>query len=965
MSGGDDPRTVFRAAIQGAGLTPPEVIEPDGRIHRFSSNGKRGDDSGWYVLHGDGIAAGAFGCWRAGISETWRADIGRDLTPAELAADQARVDAARRARDAERARRTAEAAKKGRGVWAAGSSLREPDPHPYLLKKGVPPVPTLREIHAGKLPEILGYAPQSRGETLAGRCLVVPVKIGDELSTVELIDEVGRKAFLAGGIVAGGFWAGQPLPDGEGAGLTLLIGEGVATVLSAREATGHPAVAALSSGNLLAVAKGMRGVYPRAVIAVLADLLKDTGLPDPHAGEAASAVGGVAVVPDFGPDRPEGLKDLNDLVALRGREAAGECVRRQILSKSAVPDVPNVQASPGAGSARNVTKKPDVPAVPVAGATSEATEGVPTLSDRPCFRVFDEWHPAGKLQPGVYFFGLKQPRKAEDPPTLTEQWICTPLHVIAVTEDGQNNNFGRLLRFRNTLGHWREWAMPMELLRGLGDEMRGELLDMGVEINPQSKTLLSQYLQSVHPKRRVHCALQVGWCGDSFVLPDAVVGSSASSVIFQSGECPHGEYTCAGTLEGWQSEVAARAVGNPLLAQTVSASFAGPVLKRSNAEGGGLHYTGDSSIGKTAFIVAGCSTWGGANYLRSWKATANGMEAAAAMSNDGLLALDEISECDPQDVGAIVYALANGIGKQRASRTGSARPVARWRCFVLSSGERSVSTHMAQGGRRAKAGQSVRLLDVPVSGKFGAWDDLHGLPTGAAFSDALKRAAVTHYGHAGRAFLDHLTRDERNFSGELERIKGLQMFSVEGGEGQDKRAAARFAMVALAGELATEYGITGWEEGMGIEAAAAGFEAWRSLRTRGNDERRQILEAVSDFIDRHGDSRFSSTEKVMRYDRDGECLGPDTHAGAYATIRDRAGWWENEGDERAYLFTAEGMREALRGFDFKRALDTLQEAKALPPADASGERAKPQWIGGRRVRLYPIYAGKLEAEHEP
>jgi putative DNA primase/helicase len=300
--------------------------------------------------------------------------------------------------------------------------------------------------------------------------------------------------------------------------------------------------------------------------------------------------------------------------------------------------------------------------------------------------------------------------------------------------------------------------MPMELLRGLGDEMRGELLAMGVEINPLSKALLGQYLQSVHPETRVRCAVQVGWCGDSFVLPDEVVGPGASGVIFQSGDRQNGEYTCAGTLAGWQSEVAARAVGNPLLVQTLSASFAGPMLKRCNAEGGGMHFTGDSSIGKTAAIVAACSTWGGANFRRSWKTTANGMEGAAVMSNDGLLALDEISECDPREVGAIVYAVANGYGKQRASRTGGARPVTRWCCFVLSSGERSVATHMAEGGRRAKAGQSVRLLDVPSAGKIGAWDDLHGFPTGAAFSDEIKRAAVTHYGHAGRAFLEKLPR---------------------------------------------------------------------------------------------------------------------------------------------------------------------------------------------------------------
>ncbi len=73
----------FRAAIHSAGLNPPEAFEPDGKLHRFASNGKRSDHAGWYVLHDDGIPAGAFGDWRTGASESWRADIGRRLSPQE------------------------------------------------------------------------------------------------------------------------------------------------------------------------------------------------------------------------------------------------------------------------------------------------------------------------------------------------------------------------------------------------------------------------------------------------------------------------------------------------------------------------------------------------------------------------------------------------------------------------------------------------------------------------------------------------------------------------------------------------------------------------------------------------------------------------------------------------------------------------------------------------------------------
>ena len=447
----------------------------------------------------------------------------------------------------------------------------------------------------------------------------------------------------------------------------------------------------------------------------------------------------------------------------------------------------------------------------------------------------------------------------------------------------------------------------------------------------------------MHPKKRVHCALQVGWCGDSFVLPDAVIGENASEVIFQSGERGNDEHTCAGTLEGWQNEIAAYAVGNPLLVFALSVGFSGPLLARCNAESGGFHYVGDSSTGKTTAIDAACSIWGGENFRRSWKATGNGMEGVAALFNDCLLALDEIGECDSREIGAIVYALGNGRGKQRANRAGNARSLNRWRCAVLSSGERTLSTAMEDGGYRVKAGQSMRLLDIPAVRRFGTWDELHGFHNGSAFSDAIKRATIKHHGYAGRAFLEKLTRDDRNFSELLENIKMQPEFSADGGEGQDKRAAARFALAALAGEVATEYGLTDWQRGAATVAAAEGFKIWRSMRGKGNDERRQILEKVSDFIEKHGDARFSNDE-----------IEPAT------VTRDRAGWWRDDGTRgRIYLFNSVGLREALKGFDFKRALNVLQEVGALPKPESGGERSKPQRIGKILVRVYPIYADKL------
>ena len=252
------------------------------------------------IKRGGGITLGTL--FREAKVNGWR-DDGARPKPEELEARRRQASERNAKEEAEKVREHAEAASKASALWEAATPGRQA--HPYLVTKGVSRVPSLREIDAGAAEVILGYAPKCDDDPLAGRLLVVPIKIADKLSTLEMIDEGGHKSALRGGKKSGGFWAAQPLPNGDGTGTILLIGEGVVTVLSAREATGDLVIAALSDSNLLAVAKVMRERFPAAVLVILADLMKTTGEPDPHAIEAARAVGGLVAIPDFGENRPD------------------------------------------------------------------------------------------------------------------------------------------------------------------------------------------------------------------------------------------------------------------------------------------------------------------------------------------------------------------------------------------------------------------------------------------------------------------------------------------------------------------------------------------------------------------------------------------------------------------------------------------------------------------------------------
>jgi putative DNA primase/helicase len=96
------PQEQFTDAIRASGLESPDTIEDDGKLHRFATNGKRGHDSGWYVYYGDGIPVGSFGDWRGQLTQTWRADIGRKLSPAEARAHSQRMQDAHNEREQRR-----------------------------------------------------------------------------------------------------------------------------------------------------------------------------------------------------------------------------------------------------------------------------------------------------------------------------------------------------------------------------------------------------------------------------------------------------------------------------------------------------------------------------------------------------------------------------------------------------------------------------------------------------------------------------------------------------------------------------------------------------------------------------------------------------------------------------------------------------------------------------------------------
>lgn len=526
-------------------------------------------------------------------------------------------------------------------------------------------------------------------------------------------------------------------------------------------------------------------------------------------------------------------------------------------------------------------------------------------------------------------------------------WLCSLLRVLSLPRDRSGTGWGRLVEVIDPDGNTHRWAIPARMFAGDGADLRAGLLDMGLNLasGPASRHALSDLLQRWQPPTRAITADRLGWSDETctaFVCGNGTV-IGTGDVVYQHENTPAAaaEMKSAGTLDGWRETVAASCAGNPLMLMAVSLAFAGPLLEPLGMDGGGVHLRGASSRGKSTVQRAAVSVWGSPRFLHSWRATANGLEGVAAACNASLLALDEIGEVSGREAGAAAYMLANGAGKARATRLGTARAAMRWRVVVLSSGEITLADKMAEAGGKAAAGQAVRLLDVAADGRaHGAFDTLHGASDGAGFADRLREATAQHYGTAGPAFVAALL-ENRAAAMETARTAmaafrevAADRFSLTG-EGQTERATARLGLVAAAGELATSFDLTDWTPGAARDAALDVLGAWLDGRGGGGSaEAREAVERVRAFLVANGDARFERTEKF----------------GDSRLISNRAGWRE----AGKFYISADTWREIHRGADPANAARHLREAGFLVPGDGKNLAARAPRSVPERPRVYTV-----------
>jgi uncharacterized protein (DUF927 family) len=291
--------------------------------------------------------------------------------------------------------------------------------------------------------------------------------------------------------------------------------------------------------------------------------------------------------------------------------------------------------------------------------------------------------------------------------------------------------------------------------------------------------------------------------------------------------------------------------------------------------------------------------------------------------------------------------VTGGTGKQRLRRDTSLREPPKWRVLILSNGEEPIETKLTasagQYRRKVRAGQLVRMVDIPAERSPGSAFDGGGNFDPVKFAAAIKRETATHYGTAGPAFVEKLI--ERGVGRALlrERVGAFVSGVIAGAHGQAERVAERLGVIAVAGELAIEFGITPWPKGTAIKAAQWAFGQW--LTKRGGVrpfEERQAMAQVKGIIERFGDSRFD------------DITTPDPDR---RPVADRLGFRRGVGGGRQWLVLPEAWRsEVCVGLDSERVASVLAQRGML--SRSKGALMKQAKVKGVPTWFY-ILASKI------
>ena len=439
-------------------------------------------------------------------------------------------------------------------------------------------------------------------------------------------------------------------------------------------------------------------------------------------------------------------------------------------------------------------------------------------------------------------FRLSQAGIAHKPPVgQTSLPFCSPFRVKALVEASKSKHWSRVVELLNPKGELVECIIAEGSLTGRPRDAIATLSNHGLQVHNeyQIRAILDLVRNWPVPSEAYLTLVdRVGWTQerDAFILTSGrVITRKGEAARYRFGGEPSGKEI--GSLALWRDHIAALAVGNTTMVFGISLGLSTTLLEFTELDTSIYHLYAKTSEGKTRTLRTALTVWPKiGDKEKTWAGTINGLEAEIATSHSILMGLDELRGDATPDLPALIYRFANGASKARGRKEGGAKERETWRTAVLSTGEISFVDVVSKLGGMPTGGQGVRMLDIPATGQYGVFDALHGSETSDDFVARLDKAIRRAWGPAGAAFVENLLElDEDALRDALEtdirrhEIALQQHLGVVAGDEKTteiRRVLRSFALVATAGEWASDWGLTGWETGAAYAAAQTIAKRW-------------------------------------------------------------------------------------------------------------------------------------------
>lgn len=316
-----------------------------------------------------------------------------------------------------------------------------------------------------------------------------------------------------------------------------------------------------------------------------------------------------------------------------------------------------------------------------------------------------------------------------------------------------------------------------------------DLSRYGMDITTESARDVVKYLATIDALNydkigEVRSVGRLGWVGDhlfSPYVPDLRYDGDAGYAATYKAVHPQG------TLDGWLEAARHGRESSIYTRVMLAASFASVLVEPCDALPFVVHAWGGSGNAKTVSLMMAASVWADPTagaYYKTFNSTGVGQEMTAGFLNSLPLCLDELQVIkDKKDFDQTIYTLCEGVGRSRGAKAGGLQRMQTWRNAIITTGEMPI-TNADSGG-----GAVNRVINMDCQDE-------------KLFADPRWAVSVMrrNYGHAGRAFVEHLT------GGAMERAKELQKEYYAKLTEQDstEKQALSASLLLAADTLATE-----------------------------------------------------------------------------------------------------------------------------------------------------------------